>query len=198
MKAFTYLIGWKSLNKFYYGVRYSKNCSPGDLWKTYFTSSKYVQAFREINGEPDIIEVRRIFNNKKSAIIWEQKVLSRLKVPFNDSFLNRNVGGYYGDVDYSMRSLKNNNFINNNPMKNPASRNKLSDTRKSRRLGVNSSKYLPKLRGDLNPMRNPEIIQKYKNKITGRKRKYRSDGTWFWSYVERVDSVPMSNPQNTD
>ena len=62
---YTYLIGWSKLNKYYYGVRYAKNCHPSDLWTKYFTSSKYVKQFREENGEPDIIEIRKTFSNIK-------------------------------------------------------------------------------------------------------------------------------------
>ena len=47
---YTYIIGWSSLNKWYYGVRYAKNCKPEDLWKTYFTSSKHVKEFLTGNG----------------------------------------------------------------------------------------------------------------------------------------------------
>jgi hypothetical protein len=87
--AYTYLIGWSHHNKWYYGVRYSKNCEIGDIWKTYFTSSKYVKKFREQFGEPDIVEIRKIFKNKQEALIWETKVLTRLKVIRDDKWLNQ-------------------------------------------------------------------------------------------------------------
>jgi hypothetical protein len=92
-KPYTYLIGWSSLNKFYYGVRYAKNCHPSDLWKKYFTSSKIVKKYRTLYGEPDIIEVRKTFSDINSAIIWEQKVLNRLKVLISEKWLNANVAG---------------------------------------------------------------------------------------------------------
>ncbi len=88
---YTYLIGWSKLNVWYYGVRYAKNCNPSELWKTYFTSSKHVQTFRKLNGEPDIIIPRKIFNNKYKARKWETKVLQRMKVLENkNKWLNRN------------------------------------------------------------------------------------------------------------
>lgn len=92
-KPYTYLVGWTSLNKFYYGVRYAENCLPCDLWKSYFTSSKNIKMLREKYGEPDIIKVRKIFKDKTSAQIWEKKVLTRLKVLKNDKWLNQNIGG---------------------------------------------------------------------------------------------------------
>lgn len=91
--SYTYLVGWTTLNKFYYGVRYAENCSPNDLWKTYFTSSKSVKLLREEYGEPDIVEVRKTFKDKTSAQAWEKKVLTRLKVLQNNKWLNENIGG---------------------------------------------------------------------------------------------------------
>jgi hypothetical protein len=41
------------------------------------------------NGDPDIIQVRRTFKNKESALMWEAKVLQRIKVVADPRFLNR-------------------------------------------------------------------------------------------------------------
>jgi len=30
--AYTYLIGWSKLKKYYYGVRFAKKSNPKDLW----------------------------------------------------------------------------------------------------------------------------------------------------------------------
>lgn len=92
-RPYTYLIGWSHLNKYYYGVRFAKNCRPEDLWVKYFTSSKKVKELRKIEGEPDIIEVRKIFTEGSKAIIWEEKVLKRLDVLNNDKWLNMNISG---------------------------------------------------------------------------------------------------------
>lgn len=86
---YTYLIGWSSQMKYYYGVRYAKDCCVEDLWKSYFTSSKYVKKFRKQFGEPDIIVVRRAFITNKAACNWEHKVLRRLKVTESENFLNK-------------------------------------------------------------------------------------------------------------
>ena len=79
-KPYTYLIGWTEHKKYYYGVRFAKNCNPKDLWITYFTSSKYVKEIRQMYGEPDLIQIRKIFENVYSARLWENKVLKRLNV----------------------------------------------------------------------------------------------------------------------
>jgi hypothetical protein len=90
---YTYLVGWSSIKKYYYGVRFAKNCNPSDLWVKYFTSSKHVKQYRELYGEPDIIQIRKTFDNRVSAILWEEKVLRRLDIKNNIKMLNANVAG---------------------------------------------------------------------------------------------------------
>lgn len=99
--AYTYLIGWSRHNKWYYGVRYAEGCSITDLWNTYFTSSKYVQEFRNMHGEPDIVQIRKIFKNKKNALRCENRVIRQLKLYENENFLNKSYSGsifYDNDV----------------------------------------------------------------------------------------------------
>ena len=90
---YTYLIGWSSISKYYYGVRFAKNCHPSDLWVKYFTSSKAVAEYRKLYGDPDVIEVRKTFADKHSAILWEEKVLRKLDIKHNEKMLNANVAG---------------------------------------------------------------------------------------------------------
>jgi hypothetical protein len=89
LMAYTYLIGWVQQNKYYYGVRFAKGCSPDELWNTYFTSSKHVKSFYEENGEPDVIQVRRVFDKVDQARRWETKVLKKMSVVERDDFLNK-------------------------------------------------------------------------------------------------------------
>lgn len=86
---YTYLIGWSEQNKYYYGVRFAKKCSPTELWVSYFTSSKHVSAHRIKFGEPDIILIRKIFDDVNKARFWESKVLKRMKVVENSNWLNK-------------------------------------------------------------------------------------------------------------
>ena len=85
---YTYFIGWTTHCKYYYGVRFAKDCNPSDLWNTYFTSSKQVKNMRSQFGEPDLIQVRRTFQSTDQAKDWEHKVLRRLKAPSRKDFLN--------------------------------------------------------------------------------------------------------------
>jgi ribosomal protein L37AE/L43A len=116
---YTYLIGWSKYDKWYYGVRYSKYAHPSDLWKTYFTSSQYVKEFREKHGEPDIIQIRKTFNDAKSAKDWENRVLKRMNVTSNNKWLNKTLS--YG---FPTRDISG----NNNPMSDPKTRKKVAKT----------------------------------------------------------------------
>ena len=91
-QPYTYHIVWTALDKHYYGVRYKKNCNPSDFWVSYFTSSKCVKKFRNIYGEPDVIEIRKIFETGEEALNWEQRVLKKLKIMTNEKWLNASIG----------------------------------------------------------------------------------------------------------
>jgi len=95
---YTYLIGWSHHNMWYYGVRYSKKCSPDDLWTKYFTSSKHVKSFRKQNGEPDVVQIRKTFSKVEDAQLWEHKVLRRIKAVMRKDFLNKTDNKSFGDV----------------------------------------------------------------------------------------------------
>lgn len=47
---YTYLLIHKSTGKWYYGVRYAKNCKPSDLMRTYFTSSNEIKTIIKQQG----------------------------------------------------------------------------------------------------------------------------------------------------
>ena len=89
LKAYTYLLKWSSTGVWYYGVRYAKGCDPKDLWTTYFTSSRHVKDYVAENGPPDVIEIRKTFDDVSKARRWESRALSRSKGPISDDCLNR-------------------------------------------------------------------------------------------------------------
>ena len=94
---YTYLIGWTTQNKWYYGVRYAKKskclyesgCHPDEFWVTYFTTSKVVANFVSEYGDPDVIQIRKTFTNKDDAISWEYKVLRKIEAIHRKDFLNQ-------------------------------------------------------------------------------------------------------------
>ena len=88
--CYTYLIGWSKVNIWYYGRRTKLGCDPTDFWRTYFTSSIYVKIVREQQGDPDIIQIRKVFGeNYKLCEKWETKVLKRLNAASRPDFLNK-------------------------------------------------------------------------------------------------------------
>lgn len=115
---YTYLIGWSSMDKWYYGVRYSRQhkclyesgCHPDDLWVTYFTSSKIVSKFRKQYGEPDVVQVRKTFRNESQAIEWERKVLVKINVIYDERWINCSNGDAIrtSDIDNSGKVFWNN------------------------------------------------------------------------------------------
>ena len=92
MNAYTYLVGWSKHGKFYYGAQWNKKANPGDLWKTYFTSSNRVKKFRAKHGEPDVIQIRKTFgDDAKKCRKWEERVLMRVKKNTDAKWLNTRV-----------------------------------------------------------------------------------------------------------
>ena len=93
MKPYTYYIHWSAINKSYYGVKFGKDANPDTFWKDYFTSSPTVKAIREQYGEPDVIQIRKTFDDPQKAYEYETKVLTRLNVIHKEEWLNKGIGG---------------------------------------------------------------------------------------------------------
>ena len=92
-QPYTYHLRWSEQDLHYYGVRYAQGCHSGDLWESYFSSSKFVDEARIIYGEPDLIEIRKTFADANDAVSWEQRVLDGLHVCHNPQWLNRAQSG---------------------------------------------------------------------------------------------------------
>ena len=93
---YTYLIGWTKLNVWYYGRSTRKGCDPTDLWVNYFTSSNEVKSFRKKHGEPDILEVRKVFigpESIKKCSEHEVKVIRRMRAVTKTNWLNKGNAG---------------------------------------------------------------------------------------------------------
>jgi hypothetical protein len=137
---YTYLIGWSDLDKWYYGVRYSKSAHPDDLWVTYFTSSKYVKDFVSEFGSPDVIQIRKIFNNPQKARIWESTVLKRINAVASDKFLNKSYsdGSFCASREHLTKLAEN----NRGKTLSPEHRQKLSAVRKGKPKSAKHSKAI--------------------------------------------------------
>ncbi len=87
---YTYLIKCIPTNQYYYGAQFGVNSNPSNLWKTYFTSSNKVYELIQLYGKDSFLfEIRKKFTNSLDAVKWEHKVLRRMKVIDNPSFLNQ-------------------------------------------------------------------------------------------------------------
>ena len=90
MIPFTYLVKHVPTNRYYYGVKFKKDCHPYDLWTKYFTSSKKVKSLiRKYGKKSFIFEIRKTFKTAQQAMAWEFKVLRRMKVVDRKDFLNQ-------------------------------------------------------------------------------------------------------------
>lgn len=94
-KPYTYLVKCIPTNQYYYGVRWANKLpAHQDLWSTYFTSSKVIRKLRDQYGDSAfLVEIRKEFDNVDSAMIWESKVLTRLKVLKDPKWINANIRG---------------------------------------------------------------------------------------------------------
>jgi hypothetical protein len=90
---YTYLIGWPELDRWYYGLRFAKNCHPDEFWVKYFTSSDVVDSFVKEHGAPSVREIRRTFGDSqvKEAREFEHRVLRRMKVLSDSRWLNKST-----------------------------------------------------------------------------------------------------------
>lgn len=93
MNHYTYLIGWRSADVWYYGARSCEIDPELDLWKEYFTSSKYVPNARDLLGEPDVVRVHKTYPERGDALEFETKFLKRVGAVTSERWLNRNSGG---------------------------------------------------------------------------------------------------------
>jgi len=165
---YTYLIGWPEHDRWYYGVRYARDCHPDELWVTYFTSSRHVSKFAEEHGDPSVIAVRKIFEESEihKARLYEHRVLRRMRVIGDKRWLNRtnnkSIEPKYGDDNSSKRPEVKKKISESvtktakrgvdHPLKNPDTRLKVSKKLKGRKR--------PWAVGDLNVAKRPEVRKK--------------------------------------
>lgn len=165
---YTYRIRWSKTDINYYGVRYAHGCHPSELFVSYFTSSKYVAEYIKEHGMPDVVEIRKIFDEHQieESREYEHRVLRRLigKPKWLNKTHNKSRPPLYGSDNPSSK-LENRAKISagtilhtprgdNHPRrKNPEKWSHLSNLFSGRENWW--------CRGDLNVMKDPVIIQKH-------------------------------------
>ena len=163
---YTYRLTFKPTGQSYYGVRWRRGCSPEDLFKSYFSSSKEVKRLIHLYGVTSFeAEVRRVFESKQAACNWEHRVLKRLRVASNSNWINRknNAARELRERDetswihdpYSMKETYVNLSEVNKMLKlgyvlgrSPTMKAKLSTSKKGLQSGKNNPMY-GKKRADL-------------------------------------------------
>lgn len=152
---YTYLLKWSSTGAKYYGVRYSKNCDPSDLWVKYFTSSSIVADYVLEHGDPDVIQIRKTFSDVDSARHWEQTVLKKLNVVNRSDYLNATdnisfavVSGEnhprYGKTSSrpDLKKLSNTKWYNNGIINKRLSEDQVPEGYVLGRLPINNTKLI--------------------------------------------------------
>lgn len=92
--CYTYLVGQKQLDTYYYGYRSGNFVPPEeDLQKEYFTSSQYVSKFVEENGQPDVIHVHKLFTSTEDARLYEKRFIDKVHAVKSDRQLNKHNSG---------------------------------------------------------------------------------------------------------
>lgn len=107
MTPFTYHLYHKPTGQQYYGARYKKDCSPDELWESYFSSSPIIHQLIEEYGKDSFVPtVRRVFESAEQAVAWESKFLSKIDAQHNKQWINRHNGkdNFIGPHNHSEQS----------------------------------------------------------------------------------------------
>lgn len=158
MIPYTYLIGWSQKDIWYYGVKFGEDADPSLFWITYFTSSKKVKIMREDIGEPDIVQVRRVFNSAESARLWETKVIKRMEAVQSTRWLNQtdNTGNFF--------------WQGPRPERTEEHKEKLAASRRGKKITKEHAKKLHE--GRRNSKNSAEHIEACRKANLGKKRSY--------------------------
>jgi hypothetical protein len=90
---FSYHLYHTPTKKHYYGIKYSSGFGPDDLWIRYFSSSKIIKSLiSEYGKDSFIVTVRKIFDTGKQAVLWEHRLLTRIKAAQREDWINRHNG----------------------------------------------------------------------------------------------------------
>jgi len=172
MKPYTYLLGWPHHNTWYYGVRYANGCDPSDLWNPYTTSSRHVKKFVANHGDPVVKLIRKTFEDKKSARLWENRVLKRMKVVQDNKWLNKtdnlSIKSLYGEdhPHYGKKGQEHHSYGKPNKAASDAQKRRwLNPDNKNPMKDLNVvAKKVAKTSGENHHMKQPEIAAKVSGK----------------------------------
>jgi hypothetical protein len=194
-QPFSYHLYHKLTGKHYYGIKYSKGCSPIDLWTTYFSSSKLVKRLIEKFGADSFtVKVKRLFDSPEKALLWEHRLLSRINAAKRADWLNRHNGGpkFRGPTNQSENTKIVASKTHKGVPKTEEQKRKMSETAyktNAKRKGSGWKMPLDSViqrnetrqkridSGEINPY-SAERNQKMSESKKGTKRKYLPDGSF--------------------
>lgn len=190
---YTYYIFNTITNQHYYGARWAEGCHPGDLWVTYFTSSKKVKHLIEEHGaESFIVEIRKTFTDKTKCREWERKVLSRLKIKSRDDWINEGIcaapprpRGYKHSPETIAKMKK---------PKGPWSDERRKAKSVAEKTKIQNGKTMPTTKGYKHT---PETLEKMKVRIPWNKGKKGSQTAWNKGLKKTNPSEPKITKHNS-
>ena len=195
MQPYTYHLYHKPTKKHYYGVSYRKECSPSELWTSYFSSSSVVHHLIEQYGKESFIPtVRKTFESSDKAVAWETKFLMKVNAQNNDLWLNRHNGKakFMGPHSHSDESKSKISKKHKGTLKSEETKQKMRARAKEREEArraagwtmpieainkANDTRQKRILIGEINPY-SSERNSKISDSKKGTKRQYLPDGSY--------------------
>ena len=192
MQPYTYLIKHTPTGKVYYGVRTANKVEAhDDLWKHYFTSSPGVQKLIEETGiNSFVVEIRKTFETKETAVVWETRVLHRCKVLHDNRWLNQNVAGYIVPTEESNKKIS--DFHKDKP-KSLEHKKNLSESQKGKPK-VNSKNQTPEYKALMSTLKSGSGNGRYGKEVSVETRRRISEAK-KGKQVAHNKGVPMSAEQ---
>lgn len=91
--CYTYLLGWRDRDIWYYGYRGANETAPENDLPFYLSSSEEVYDTIRLYGYPDVEKVHKLFASKDEAKAFETKFLHRVNAVKSPRWLNKHDGG---------------------------------------------------------------------------------------------------------
>lgn len=179
-KPYTYYLKWSTGMK-YIGARYSDSSEYGDIWQTYFTSSKLVEDYVKVHGNPDVVKIIGSFSSHKETLDHEGKLLKRLDASNRKDFLNQTNG-------WTCTGL-------NNPPHGWLKGNRHSAFPKSSDHKLKISKALKGKKNSLGAKRSADTLKSMSNAAQNRGKSVSVDCLVFFTVREAAEAFDMTPMQ---
>lgn len=186
---FSYHLYHKPTKKHYYGIKYSSGFGPDDLWVRYFSSSKIIKSLISEYGKDSFIAtVRKIFDTGEQAVLWEHRLLTRVKAAQREDWINRHNGNkkFHWSTPHSEKTKQKIKSKLTGLKRSNKTKQKMRDSAIIREEARRSSGWkMPvedvKRRAELlrGVPRTTEMIAKMSASKTGTKRQYLPNGSYI-------------------